>query len=163
MALSISGGEKVSLSGAQKNERNILARLQRSQATNQLYQDLWHDRKSIEAIAAHHLGLADLSACIVQPMDTWMKGQFNMCILIHVQSGDGRTCRKIFRCPMPHKIGEQYFPGSAQEKVRAEIAAYAWIENNCPEIPTPVLHAFGLSDGLQVLCPVPAVARQLCC
>lgn len=153
MALSISGGEKLSLSAAQRNERNILARLRRSQATIQLYQDLWHDRKAIEALVAHHLGVSDPSACTLEPMDTWMKGQFNICMLVRVQTGDGNTVRKIFRCPMPHKLGEQYFPGAVQEKVRAEVAAYVWIEAHCPEIPIPTLHGFGLSIGLEVIRP----------
>lgn len=153
MALSISNGERLSLSAAQRNERNLLARLQRSQATKQLYQDLWHDRKAIEAIAAHHLGLSGSSACTVQPMESWLKGQFNICVLIHVQEehGDGKTQRKIFRCPMPHKVGEQNFSGAVEEKIRAEVAAYVWIEKNCPEIPIPQLHAFGLCTDLQVL------------
>jgi hypothetical protein len=150
MALSVSGGESFSLSAAQKNERNILARLQRSHATEQLYQDLWHDRETIEAVTAHHLGQINPSACTVQEMDTWLTGQFNICIIIHVRDSDGRTFRKIFRCPMPHKVGEQYSPGTVDEKIRAEVATYAWIETNCPDIPIPYLHAFGLSSNLQV-------------
>lgn len=84
-------------------------------------------------------------------MDSWLKGQFNICVLINVQNGDGETRRKIFRCPMPHKVGEQNFSGAVEEKIRAEVAAYVWIEKNCPEIPIPQLHAFGLCADLQVL------------
>ena len=51
---------------------------------------------------------------------------------------------------MPHKVGEQYSPGAVDEKIRAEVATYGWIETNCPEIPIPYLHAFGLSSDLQV-------------
>ncbi|KXT14119.1 hypothetical protein AC579_91 [Pseudocercospora musae] len=149
MALSISGGGTLSLSAAQRNERNILARLQQSQARKQLYQDLWDNRRTIEAVTAHHLRIAGSSACVVQDTDTWFRGQFNICILVHVQDGDGRTCRKIFRCPMAHKVGEEYFPGAMQEKMRAEVATFAWIESNCPGIPIPRLHAFGLSNNLQ--------------
>jgi hypothetical protein len=150
MALSVSGGETFSLSAAQKNERNILARLQRSHATKQLYQDLWRERKTIEAVAAHHLGRIEPSACSVQGTDTWLMGQFNICIIIHVHESDDRTSKKIFRCPMPHKVGEQYSPGAVDEKMRAEVATYAWIETKCPDIPIPYLHAFGLSSSLQV-------------
>lgn len=152
MALSISPGERFLLSAAQRHERNLLAKFHQSQATKQLYQDLWHDRKAIEAIAAHHLGLSGSSAiCTVQPMESWLKGQFNICVLINVQDGDGETRRKVFRCPMPHKVGEQNFSGAVEEKIRAEVAAYVWIEKNCPEIPIPQLHAFGLCADLQVL------------
>ena len=75
MAMSVSGGESFSLSAAQRSERNILARLQRSHATKQLYQNLWHERKTIEAVTAHHLGQINPSACAVQEMDTWLTGQ----------------------------------------------------------------------------------------
>lgn len=81
-----------------------------------------------------------------------MIGQFNICIVIHVHGSDGKVSIKLFRCPMPHKVGERYTPGSVDEKVRAEVATYAWIEGNCPEIRIPILHAFGLSSGLQVCC-----------
>jgi hypothetical protein len=38
---------------------------------------------------------------------------------------------------MPHKVGEQYSPGAVDEKMRAGVATYAWIEANCPEISIP--------------------------
>jgi len=125
MVLSVSGGESFSLSAAQRSERNTLARLQRSHATEQLYQDLWHERKTIAAVTAHHLGQISSSACTVQGMDTWSKGQFNICIVIQVRHSDVEFSRKIFRCPMPRKVGEQYSPGAVDEKIRAEAAAYA--------------------------------------
>ena len=40
MALSISNGDTFTLKAAQKNERNILSRLKRSDCTAKLYQDL---------------------------------------------------------------------------------------------------------------------------
>jgi hypothetical protein len=150
MALSISDGESFTLKAAQKNERNILSRLKRSDCTVKLYQDLWRDRKTIEAITAHHLGRIDPSTCVVQNTVTWIKGQFNTCILVHVHENDGSKSKKIFRCPLAHKVGERYSPGAVDEKMRAEAGAYAWIEENCPEIPAPRLHGFELSLGLQV-------------
>jgi hypothetical protein len=150
MALSISNGEQFTLTAPQRCERNILSRLKRSDCTVKLYQDLRRNRKTIEAITAHHLGLIDPSACVVQDTVTWIKGQFNTCILIHVHESDGSTSKKIFRCPLAHKDGERFSPGAVDEKMRAEVGAYAWIEENCPEIPAPKLHGFGLSPGLQV-------------
>jgi hypothetical protein len=150
--LSVSGGETLSLSAAKKNERNILARLQRSHATKQLYQDLWRERTTIEAITAHHLGGIETSACKVQEPDTWLMGQFNICVIVHVHRSDDTTAKMIFRCPMPHKVGEQYSPGAVDEKMRAEVATYAWIEAHCPDIPIPCLRGFGFSRGLQVSC-----------
>jgi hypothetical protein len=150
MELSISNGDRFTLKAAQKNESNILSRLKRSRCTAKLYRDLWRDRKIIEAITAHHLSRIDPSTCVVQDTVTWMKGQFNVCIPIHVHEGDGSISKKIFRCPLAHKVGERYSPGAVDEKMRAEAGAYAWIEENCPDIPTPRLHAFGFSPDLQV-------------
>lgn len=150
MTLSLSGGETFSLSAATKNERNILSRLQRSHATEQLRQDLWGERTRIEALVANHLRRMSPSACTVQPTNTWFKGQFNICVVVHIQLGDQTLSKMIFRCPMAHKVGEQYTPGSVDEKMRTEVATYAWIEANCPEIPIPCLRGFGFSRSLQV-------------
>jgi hypothetical protein len=150
MELSISNGDRFTLKAAQKNERNILSRLKRSDCTARLYRDLWRDRKTIEAITAHHLGRIDPSACCVQDTATWMKGQFNVCIPVHVHEADGSISKTIFRCPLAHKVGERYSPGAVDEKMRAEAGVYAWVEENCPDIPTPRLHAFGFSPDLQV-------------
>ncbi|RMY93110.1 hypothetical protein D0862_09308 [Hortaea werneckii] len=149
MTLSLSGGETFSLSAATKNERNILSRLQRSHATEQLRQDLWGERTRIEALVANHLRRMSPSACTVQPTNTWFKGQFNICVVVHIQLGDQTLSKMIFRCPMAHKVGEQYTPGSVDEKMRTEVATYAWIEANCPEIPIPCLRGFGFSRSLQ--------------
>jgi hypothetical protein len=70
MALTASGGQSFSLSAAQRNERNILVKLQRSHATKQLYHDLWLEKKAIEAVVAHHLGRINRSTCTVQNMST---------------------------------------------------------------------------------------------
>ena len=150
MALSISNGETFTLKAAQKNERNILSRLNRSDCTAKLYQELWRDRRTIEAITAHHLGRINPAACVVQDTNTWIKGQFDTCILIHVHESDGSTTKKILRCPLAHKVGERFPPGAVDEKMRAEAGAYAWIEDNCPELSVPRLHAFGFSPSLQV-------------
>ena len=104
----------------------------------------------IEAIAAHHPGRIDLSTCVVQDTVTWTKGQFNTCILVHVRESDGSVSKKIFRCPLAHKVGERFSPGAVDEKMRAEAGAYAWIEEHCPEIPVPKLHGFGFFPELQV-------------
>jgi hypothetical protein len=150
MELSISNGDRFTLKAAQKNERNILSRLKRSDCTARLYRDLWRDRKTIEAITAHHLGRIDPSACCVQDTATSMKGQFNVCIPVHVHEADGSISKTIFRCPLAHKVGERYSPGAVDEKMRAGAGVYAWVEENCPDIPTPRLHAFGFSPDLQV-------------
>jgi hypothetical protein len=103
MPLSVSDGQEFSLSGAQKNQRNTLAGLQRFHATKQLFQDLWEERGKIQAVVAHHLRLHEPSACTVQGKDTWLLGQFNICIIVRIHGKDGTTFKKVFRYPMAHK------------------------------------------------------------
>lgn len=57
--------------------------------------------------------------------NTWLMGQFNICIIVSVCHSGGTTSTMIFRCHMPHKFGEQYSPGAVDEKMRAEVATYA--------------------------------------
>jgi len=150
MALSISNGGTFTLKAAQKNERNILSRLKRSDCTLKLFQILWRDRRRIEAITAHHLGRIDPSACAVQDTVTWLKGQFNICLPVRVHESDGAMSKVMFRCPLPHNVGERSSPGAVDEEMRAEVGAYAWIEEHCPEIPAPRLHGFAFSADIQV-------------
>ena len=110
MALSICNGDTFTLKAAQKNERNIFSRLKRSDCTVKLYQDLWRKRTTIEAITAHHLGRIDPSSCIVQDTVTWIKGQFNTCIHVHVHESDGSMSKKIFRCPLARASALRHHP-----------------------------------------------------
>ncbi|KLJ05504.1 hypothetical protein EMPG_11019 [Blastomyces silverae] len=61
----------------------------------------------------------------------WPYGSFNVCI----------------------PIGEEAFPGNAEEKVRSEAATYIWIHENCPDVPIPNLRGFGVPDGLSFFQP----------
>lgn len=106
MPLSTSDGESFTLSAARKCERNILARLQQSHATKQpLFYELWREGAAVEQVVAHHLRLDRPSSCQVQGTNTWLMGQFNVCIIIHVCRDGATTSKMVFRCPIPHKVG----------------------------------------------------------
>lgn len=47
-------------------------------------------------------------------------------------------------------MGEETFPGNAEEKVRSEAATYIYFNENCPDIPVPRLRGFGVHGGLSV-------------
>ncbi len=70
--------------------------------------------------------------------------------LIQVGAANGLSRKVIFRCPMPHKLAEQRYPGSIDEKLSYEVGAHIWVEENRPEIRSPHLFGFGFSDGRQV-------------
>ncbi|KMP06280.1 hypothetical protein CIHG_09202 [Coccidioides immitis H538.4] len=53
----------------------------------------------------------------------------------------------MIRFPLPYRIGEDFGPGNADEKIRCEAGTYASLQGNCFDIPIPRLYGFALSDG----------------
>lgn len=47
-------------------------------------------------------------------------------------------------------LAEDRYPGTVDEKMRCEVAAYVWIQKNCPEVPIPNLLGFGFPGGSNV-------------
>lgn len=80
----------------------------------------------------------------------WLHGSFNVCIPVRVHVGESKSIKLALRVPLPYKVGEEHFPGNAEEKVRSEAATYIWIGENCPDIPIARLCGFGLAGGLSV-------------
>lgn len=56
----------------------------------------------------------------------------------------------ILRFPLPYKLAEARYPGTADEKLSCELETYVWMQERCPEIPVPHLHGFGFADNHQV-------------
>lgn len=141
--LELLGRGPITIESAIDEEKNVINWFEHSQATEKLYNDVWERRRSIEALVRHHLGLRGYSTCVVQPRDSWLRGTFNLCVLVEVHTR--RTREKIiFRCPMPHKLAETKYPGSVDEKLRCEVATSIWVGEHCPEIRPPHLFGFGL-------------------
>ncbi len=142
----------ITYESALKKDANIISQAAHLAAAKRFSQELWDGRHTIEALVRHHLGLADGDACAVQPRDRWIRGGFNMCVLVEARLGG--ACRKLmFRCPMPHKLAEARYPGSVDEKLSCEVGTYAWMQNQCPDIRIPRLYGFGFSDQRHVGCP----------
>ncbi|OAA42208.1 Protein kinase-like domain protein [Metarhizium rileyi] len=97
-------------------------------------------RDSIEAMVRLHLGVP---FCILSTRHVWKSGSFNIVLPVHITE----TRTVFMRIPFPFRIGEDQCPGNIEEKLRTEIATYIWLRRNCPDIPIPELHAFGLPDG----------------
>jgi len=93
------------------------------------------------------LGLSYLESCYLAPINDWIHGSFNMCLPVYVESGGKRPEKRVMiRFPLPYKIGEENFPGNAEEKIRCEAATYIWIQENCPDVPIPRLWGFAFQD-----------------
>jgi hypothetical protein len=66
-----------------------------------------------------------------------MYGRFNVCIPGQV---DGQQKQKVvMRIPMLHKLAEHTYPGTVDEKMRCEIGATAYCQDN----QLPIAHVFG--------------------
>ncbi|KAF2812184.1 uncharacterized protein BDZ99DRAFT_383189 [Mytilinidion resinicola] len=128
------------------SEDNVIDQLAYFDKTKKLFDNLWHQKRSIEDLTAHHLGLGWNDICIVQDRHAWIRGTFNICIPVEIKSG-GRSSTVIMRCPMPHKLAEARYSGTVDEKLSCEVGTYAWMQANSPDISIPHLVGFGFSDG----------------
>lgn len=138
--------EEVTCDEAISNEHNMLRMLTYFHSKFEFLTYLLEHRDDIEANVANHLRLPGPKSCWVSPPDEWIHGSFNACLPIRLD--DGRTL--MARFPLPYKVGEVSNPGNSDEKLRSEAATYAWINENCPEVPLPRLWGFAFSGGLCV-------------
>jgi hypothetical protein len=146
----------ITYSAAKEKETNVLHTLGYWEQKLKFFDYLHRKRESIEAVALHHLGLSSAGTCHVSEPDDWLHGSFNLCIPIRFNShGKVPSKRLMIRFPLPYRVGEEFRPGNADEKLRCEAGTYAWLQENCPCVPIPRLHGFGLSRGERV-CEHPA-------
>lgn len=137
--------EEITYSVAKEQEVNILHQLGYYEQQIQFFSHL-HDRQDwMRAVVAHHLGLKSSAACHVSGEETWLHGSFNVCVPITIDDWNGR--RVLIRFPLPYRVGEAVRPGNGDEKVRCEAGTYAWLQENCVDVPIPHLYGFGLSAG----------------
>jgi hypothetical protein len=54
------------------------------------------------------------------------------------------------RCPMPHKLAEDRYPRTVDERLSCGVGTYAWMQENSPSVPIPRLFGFGFSNGRHV-------------
>lgn len=83
--------------------------------------------------------------CEVSDIEDWLHGSFNVCVPITMNNRQNK--RVLLRFPLPYRVGEAPNPGSSDEKIRCEAGTYAWLQENCPEIPIPQLYGLSLSTG----------------
>ena len=140
-------GKKIQLSEALTDEDNILQQLQYPKKRIDLIVLLLESEHEILRVVAQHLNIRP-NACKLSQVSEWRHGSFNLCIPIQV-NWNGCT-RVLFRVPLPYKVGEDLFPGNADEKLRCEAATYIYARECCPEVTIPMLLGFGFSTGVSV-------------
>ncbi|OAQ62054.2 aminoglycoside phosphotransferase [Pochonia chlamydosporia 170] len=129
-----------SLQNALDDDDNALVPM-RYPALREAFLASLEDKKDvIEATVRLHLGVR---SCHLSVREVWRSGSFSVVLPILIS----QTRTVFMRIPFPYRIGEDHCPGNVEEKLRTEIAPYIWLRQNCPDIPIPELHAFGLPDG----------------
>ncbi|CAI7578110.1 unnamed protein product [Penicillium palitans] len=150
-ALPLPRGE-ITYSKAQKEEINILRRLEYHNKQKELFANLSRNKNQnwIKDVITHHLGLPSNDLCEVADVKDWLHGSFNVCIPVSINDWEARKqsgTRVLLRLPLPYRLGEDFCPGNCDEKIRCEAGTYAWLQGNCPDIPIPHLYGFATSDG----------------
>ncbi|KKZ64744.1 hypothetical protein EMCG_09348 [[Emmonsia] crescens] len=153
---------EIAYSAAKNQDANILHELGYRDQRIRYFTHLYRNRKLIEAIVAHHLGLTSADTCHLVDVKDWIDGSFNVCIRVDIDGRERDGGNKLMiRFPLPYRVGEDPCPGNADEKIRCEAGTYAWLQENCPDVPIPHLYGFGLSTGqtFTVLDNLPFIAR----
>ncbi|KFZ06251.1 hypothetical protein V501_07595 [Pseudogymnoascus sp. VKM F-4519 (FW-2642)] len=148
-ALPLSRGE-ITYSTAQAEEVNILHRLRYPAEEVKFFNHINNKRSWIKAVVAHHLQLRSSTLCQVADVKSWYHGSFNVCVPVTISPWEGKEQpgqRVLIRFPLPYRVGEAFRPGNGDEKIRCEAGAYAYLQENCPEVPIPRLYGFATSDG----------------
>ncbi|KAL7914479.1 hypothetical protein GGI35DRAFT_466462 [Trichoderma velutinum] len=142
-ALHFYGRKPVTFDEAKDLEEDFVKIWEQDRALEKFYKRLFRKKEEIKALTRHHLRL-DKEEIIILPTTDWLRGAFNLCIPLQVKNG--RACREyMFRCPMPHKLAEAQYPGTVDEKMRCEVGAYVWMQENCSDVRIPYLYGFGFS------------------
>lgn len=136
---------EITYTSAKEEEVNILHQLSYYDKQTRFFSYLNDHRDWIKNVVAHHLNLTSPDACHVSEVENWLHGSFNVCIPVTVTIRSAKTV--ILRLPLPYRIGEDFMPGNGDEKVRCEAGTYAWLQENCPDVPIPELYGFALSTG----------------
>lgn len=144
--------KEITYSEARREEVDILRRLQYYDQQQEFFVGLAAQTELIKAIVTHHLGLFSTAQCQVAGVEEWLHGSYNVCIPVSIRDWNVRAqsgTRVLLRLPLPYRLGEDFRPGNADEKIRCEAGTYAWLQGNCPDIPIPRLYVcrFGWSDS----------------
>ena|ERR1700694_5589595 len=135
----------ITLEDALDDDDDMLPRLRYPQHKKEFFDYLMAHKADIENLVRCHLGVGGCHVCV---MEIWESGSFNVCVPILIPATGRRGHGMVFvRFPLPYKVGEANSPGNVEEKLRTEIAAYLWLQEQCPDVSIPTLHGFGLPDG----------------
>ncbi|KAG5955748.1 hypothetical protein E4U57_003206 [Claviceps arundinis] len=137
--------EPLTFQQALSEDFNVVQRHDQVALVEQQFSHLWSQKESIAAIVKAQLGLDEGAECSAASPEEWIRGKFNVCIPVAVESCQ-LSGKVMMRCPVPSALAESYYPGNIAEKLRSEIGSYAWVQQNCPDIRIPQLYGFSILD-----------------
>lgn len=136
---------------AADRETNVLPELTYWRKMDEFGIYLLEHKNEIEDTISRYLHLKGTEKSCHLPHPEWNYGSFNLCLPVSIINWKKRPGgRVMIRFPLPFKVGESQFPGNSDEKLRSEVATYAWIGKNCPEVPIPYLWGFSFAGGPSV-------------
>ncbi|KAG6006790.1 hypothetical protein E4U21_006681 [Claviceps maximensis] len=136
--------EPVTFEKARAKNFNVIRRHNHVALAQDLYISLWSQRDAIACIVRAQLRLGNEANCLVALPREWIRGKFNVCIPVEVTSRQFNG-KLIVRCPLSFALAETTYPGTIEEKLRGEVGAYAWMQQNCADIRIPHLYGFSIS------------------
>ncbi|KAG5949017.1 hypothetical protein E4U53_006079 [Claviceps sorghi] len=133
---------------ALETDNNLLHDIDYAVATDKQRKKLAREIETVKALARHHVGV-DSQTNVTVNWKGCIAGAFNLAFPIAIERPDLPPIKLFFRAAMPHKLGENRSAGAIDEKMRCEVATYAWMQEKCPDIRIPYLYGFGLYDHSQ--------------
>ncbi|KAI9742657.1 MAG: hypothetical protein M1818_003798 [Claussenomyces sp. TS43310] len=129
-------------------ETNVLQSFTYWEKRDEFIGYLLQHRQEIEATVSSYLRLQGAERCRLSSPEDWIHGSFNLCLPVYIDNWRRRSGGQvIIRFPLPFKVGDSNYPGNSEEKLRCEAATYAWIRENCPDVPIPYLWGFAFAGG----------------
>lgn len=107
---------EITFSSASKKETDILHALSFYPQSVTFFTRLQTKLSLIQEAAGYHLRLSPEACFVSSNFKDWHWRSFNVCIPVTVA---GRR-RALIRFPLPHRVGEVFRPGNADEKIRCE-------------------------------------------
>lgn len=142
--------KEITYSEAADQEHNVLHQLTYFQKREEFIHCLLDHRAEIEDIISCYLRLSGAETCRLSTPEDWIHGSFNLCLPVSIENWRRKPGgRVMIRFPLPFKVGDSYRPGNSDEKIRCEATTYAWIRENCPDVPIPYLWGFAFAGGVE--------------
>jgi len=121
---------------AKEQDANILHEIGYPKEKTRYFTHLYRNRNLIESVIAQQLGITAIDACHLVDLEDWIDGSFIVCIRVEIDARAQLPKKEVMiRFPLPFRVGEKICPGNADEKIRCEAGTYAWLKENCPDVP----------------------------